>query len=152
MALLSFIYKYLCFLHMDSQTCVQRPPLGPTVVVDRWSLFSGHLCYKSSNWDHKMVDVVAIRRWSLAQVWLYSACQPVFRTPMSKNVLSHWHENGDFEARTDGLVRLITSFKRLTDPIQYLTLQVLYSDEIIDFVLQKKSDSILNGFNTVSRL
>ena len=37
--------------------------------VDRRSLFGGHLCYKRSNWDLKTVAVVvAIRRWSLAQV------------------------------------------------------------------------------------
>ena len=33
------------------------------VVVYRWSLFRGHLYYKSSNWDHKML--VVIDRWSL---------------------------------------------------------------------------------------
>ena len=32
-------------------------------VVDGWSLFRGHLCYKNSKWDHKMVVVVG--RWSL---------------------------------------------------------------------------------------
>ncbi len=31
-------------------------------VVDRWSLFRGHLCNKSSECDYKMV--VDIRRWS----------------------------------------------------------------------------------------
>ncbi len=42
-------------------------------VVERWSLFRGHLCNKSYNWDLKMV--VIVDRWSLAQVWLYSYAQ-----------------------------------------------------------------------------
>ncbi len=52
-------------------------------VVDSWSLFGGHLCYKRSNWDLKTVavvdrwslltggrclEVVVVDRWSLAQV------------------------------------------------------------------------------------
>jgi hypothetical protein len=43
-----------------SQTCVQRPPLGPkkVAVVDRWSLFRGHLYNKTSVWDLKIVVVV----------------------------------------------------------------------------------------------
>ncbi len=32
-------------------------------VVDRWSLFRGHLCYGNSKWDHKIV--VVVDRWSL---------------------------------------------------------------------------------------
>ena len=32
-------------------------------VVDRWSLFGGHLCNKCSKWDLKMM--VVIDRWSL---------------------------------------------------------------------------------------
>ncbi len=32
-------------------------------VVDRWSLFRGHLCEKNSNWDLKIVAV--IDRWLL---------------------------------------------------------------------------------------
>ncbi len=48
-----------------SQTCVQRPHLGPkkAAVVDRWSLFKGHLCSKSLNRD--LQKVVVIDRWSL---------------------------------------------------------------------------------------
>ncbi len=40
-------------------------PRDPKIVavVDRWSLFRGHLCYKTSNWDLKIVAVVD--RWSL---------------------------------------------------------------------------------------
>jgi hypothetical protein len=40
-------------------------PRDPKIVavVDRWSLFGGHLCYKWSNWDLKIVAV--IDRWSL---------------------------------------------------------------------------------------
>jgi len=50
-------------------------PRDPKIVaiVDRWSLSGDYLCYKRSNWDLKIVaivdrQVVAIRRWSLAQV------------------------------------------------------------------------------------
>jgi hypothetical protein len=32
-------------------------------IVDKWSLFRGHLYYKTSKWDLRMVDV--IDRWSL---------------------------------------------------------------------------------------
>jgi hypothetical protein len=48
-----------------TQTCVQRQPWDPekVAVVDRWSLFRGHLCNKSFKWDLKMV--VVIDRWSL---------------------------------------------------------------------------------------
>ncbi len=40
-------------------------PRDPKIVavVGRWSFLRGHLCYKSSKWDHKMV--VVIDRWSL---------------------------------------------------------------------------------------
>ena len=43
-------------------------------VVERWSLFRGHLCYKSSKCNLKIVAYN--RRWSLfegsfAQVWVY---------------------------------------------------------------------------------
>ena len=40
-------------------------PRDPKIVavVDRWSLFRGHLCNKSSEWDLKMV--VVVDRWSL---------------------------------------------------------------------------------------
>ena len=40
-------------------------PRDPKIVavVDRCSLFGGHLCYKRSNWDLKIVAVVD--RWSL---------------------------------------------------------------------------------------
>ncbi len=40
-------------------------PRDPKIVavVDRWSLFVGHLCYKMSNWDLKIVAVVD--GWSL---------------------------------------------------------------------------------------
>ncbi len=43
-------------------------PWDPKIeaVVDRWSLFRGHLCNKNSKWDLKMV--VVIDRWSLTQV------------------------------------------------------------------------------------
>jgi hypothetical protein len=43
-------------------------PWDPNIVavVDRWSLYRGHLCNKSPNWDLKML--VVIDRWSLAQV------------------------------------------------------------------------------------
>ncbi len=39
-----YLYIYIC-----SQTCVQRPLLGPKIVavVDRWLLFRGHLYNKS---------------------------------------------------------------------------------------------------------
>ncbi len=45
-------------------------PWDPKIVavVDRWSLFRGHLCNKSAKWDLKMV--VVVDKWSLAQVWL----------------------------------------------------------------------------------
>jgi len=60
-------------------------PWDPKIVavVDSWSLFRGHLCCKSLIWDLKMEvvidmwsllgggrywEVVAIGRWSLAQV------------------------------------------------------------------------------------
>jgi hypothetical protein len=32
-------------------------------VVDKWLLFSGHICNKSSTWDHKVM--VTVGRWSL---------------------------------------------------------------------------------------
>ncbi len=35
-------------------------------VADRWSLFRGHFCGKSTLWDLKMV--VVVDRWSYAQV------------------------------------------------------------------------------------
>jgi len=40
-------------------------PRDPKIVavVDRWSLFRGHLCSKSLKWDLKIV--VVIDRWSL---------------------------------------------------------------------------------------
>jgi hypothetical protein len=40
-------------------------PRDPKIVavVDRWSLFGGHLFYKRSNWDLKTVAVVD--RWSI---------------------------------------------------------------------------------------
>jgi len=40
-------------------------PRDPKIVavVDRWSLFRGHLCYKMSNWNLNKVAVVD--RWSL---------------------------------------------------------------------------------------
>ena len=40
-------------------------PWDPKImaVVDKWSLFKGHLCYKSSKWDPKMM--VVEDRWSL---------------------------------------------------------------------------------------
>jgi len=40
-------------------------PWDPKIVavVDRWSLFRGHLCYKKTNWDLKIAAV--IDRWSL---------------------------------------------------------------------------------------
>jgi len=56
---------------MYSQTCVQRPTLGPlkVAVVVRLTLFWGHSGIIMSNWDTKIVIVVG--RWSLTQVWLY---------------------------------------------------------------------------------
>ncbi len=65
------------------QTCVQRPPyvIDKLVYNDhpsdpkKWPLLTGGRCskviyvLKFQNWDLKMV--VTIRRWSLAQVWLY---------------------------------------------------------------------------------
>jgi hypothetical protein len=43
-------------------------PWDPKIVavVDRWSLFRGHLCNKSPKWDLKMVVVRG--RWSLSEV------------------------------------------------------------------------------------
>ena len=48
-----------CFIEEYSQTCVQRPPWDPKIVafVDRWSLFEGNLCNKSSKCDIEMVVV-----------------------------------------------------------------------------------------------
>ncbi len=34
------------------------------VVVDRWSLLRGHLCYKTSNWDLKMWPLLTCGRYS----------------------------------------------------------------------------------------
>jgi len=50
-----------------------RDPKKVTV-LDRWSLFSGHLCYIVVIYvidSGRCWQVVAIRRWSLTQVWLY---------------------------------------------------------------------------------
>jgi hypothetical protein len=59
--------------HITRSACTVKPvcndyPWGPikVPVVERWSLFRGHLCDKSSNSDLKMMAV--IDRWSLAQV------------------------------------------------------------------------------------
>jgi hypothetical protein len=49
------------FLHV-----MQIPSNLSSTLVDRWSLFRGHLSNKSSNWDLKMM--VVIDRWLLAQV------------------------------------------------------------------------------------
>ena len=58
-------------------------PWDPNIVavVDRWSLFRGHLFYKKSKWDLKSGrcrQVVAIWGWSLAQVWLYCEIRGTF--------------------------------------------------------------------------
>jgi hypothetical protein len=47
-----------------SHTGVQRPPLATKKVaaVDRWSLFRGHLCSESCNWDSEIM--VVIDKWS----------------------------------------------------------------------------------------
>ncbi len=49
-----------------SQTCKQRPPMGPpkVAVVEWWSLFGGHLCTKCSKCD--------LRMWSLYTGVCYS--------------------------------------------------------------------------------
>ena len=33
------------------------------VVIDKWSLFGGNLCYERSKWDYKMMGVIG--RWLL---------------------------------------------------------------------------------------
>jgi hypothetical protein len=40
-------------------------PQDPNIVavVERWSLFGGHLCYKRSNWD--LIIVAVVDNWSL---------------------------------------------------------------------------------------
>jgi hypothetical protein len=56
----------------NQTVCNDHPRIPKFVaVVDRWSFFRGRfmLCYKDLNWDTKIV--VAVGRWSLAQVWLY---------------------------------------------------------------------------------
>ncbi len=57
-------------IFLGSKLCTVKPvyndhPRDPKIVavVDRWSLFGGHLCYKRSNWDLKTVAVE--ERWSL---------------------------------------------------------------------------------------
>ncbi len=43
-------------------------------IVDRWSLFRGHLCKKALNGTTKWwlsLKAVAFRKWLLAQVWLH---------------------------------------------------------------------------------
>ena len=59
-------------------------PRDPKIVsvVDRWSLFRGHLCNKNSKWNTKMMGrfwqvgvrylkVAVVDRWSFTPVWLY---------------------------------------------------------------------------------
>jgi hypothetical protein len=59
--IISDIYK----MHSQLNLCTTTNQ-KIVAVVDRWSLFKGHPCKKSFQWNHKIV--VVIRRWSLAQV------------------------------------------------------------------------------------
>ena len=71
------------FSHIHTQRNTVNPgyndhPWDPkiVVVVDRWSLLRGHLCYKSSNKGSqngsRYRQLVAVWRWSLTQVCLYT--------------------------------------------------------------------------------
>jgi hypothetical protein len=55
------ILKFKCTVKPECNDHRRDPKIA--AVVDKFSLFRGHLCNKSSKWDHKMV--VVIDRWSL---------------------------------------------------------------------------------------
>ncbi len=61
---LPFVMIYRMYRFTVKSVC-NDDPWNPKIVafVDRWSLFKGILCYKTSKWDLKIV--VVIDRWSL---------------------------------------------------------------------------------------
>ncbi len=102
--MISFILKKTCLIlcptistgHTEStvKPVYKDHPWNPKIVavVDWWSLFKGHLCSKSSKWDLKMGrywQVVAIRMWLLAQVWLYfiSFCYTIYSTSQKDKIM-----------------------------------------------------------------
>ena len=62
---LKYIYVHENMIGTTVESVFYDHPWYPNIVaiVDSWSLFRGHLCYKSSKWDLRMG--VVIGRWSL---------------------------------------------------------------------------------------
>jgi len=83
----------LCFwatilTHINSQACVQRPPLG------MWPLLTCSCCskyYCLLNWDSKMV--VAVGRWSLGRSGL-NVVHSFFSQKLSIKIFCRNHETG----------------------------------------------------------
>jgi hypothetical protein len=83
---MTFVNKFDCTIKPVYNDHPRDPKI--VVVVDRWSLFRGHLCYKRSNWDLKIVAVVD--RWSLfgSGRWLRVDCTTIIEKKPHKMVIA----------------------------------------------------------------
>jgi len=61
----TYLSSHLCSNFNSVKPVYNDHPRDPKIVavVDRWSLFGGHLYYKRSNWDFKIV--AAVDKWLL---------------------------------------------------------------------------------------